>query len=505
MKFEKSFRNSIAGASVLLTLLGFVGKGVGFIREIVYAQKFGLSYEFDLFLLSIALPNLIITATIYISQHYFIPVYNQIKEKSWEEAESFFNNTFWQFLLGSIFLSIVLYFTSDVLFNLYQSALPPSAKELSISIYELFLLTIPFNAGMSIIMAYQQANFNFTTPAISLIFLNLLVIIVIVIFFNLFAIYVLPVSFVLAYFVSFIYLIFHVKKSISFTLHFKVDSKYQNRTATIVSLIVIEVSSLSYVLIDRYFAGELNPGGISALNYAFVIFALPISLFSLPLVTTIFSKFSNSLQYLPKDFRIAYKMNLFLMVPFIFLFNYWGIYFLEIFYQRGQFTSADTLLTFDVLRYYSFGLIFLTSYYLIVKALYSLRDYKSVLVISVIVFSFKIIFNFIFVDSYKQNGLAISTTLVYFTLYLSGLLVLFYKSGITSYKVLIMDCVYFLINATLSYLIILVIKNIFNGLDSIASILGLLVFVLIYIFNSYILNDEEFSLIKNIFVKILRT
>ena len=51
--------SSIAGASVILTLLGFLSKGVGFFREIIYANNFGLSPEYDLFLASIAIPNVI--------------------------------------------------------------------------------------------------------------------------------------------------------------------------------------------------------------------------------------------------------------------------------------------------------------------------------------------------------------------------------------------------------------------------------------------------------------
>ena len=51
-RIKKGIVNSVAGASVLLTIIGFLSKGIGFVREIIYATKFGLSIEFDLFLVS---------------------------------------------------------------------------------------------------------------------------------------------------------------------------------------------------------------------------------------------------------------------------------------------------------------------------------------------------------------------------------------------------------------------------------------------------------------------
>ena len=72
----------------------------------------------------------------------------------------------------------------------------------------------------------------------------------------------------------------------------------------LISLVFIEGLSLSYTVIDRYFIGEVSVGGIAALNYAFVIYSLPISIFSIPLITTMFSKFSSS----PKLCKLTLKI-----------------------------------------------------------------------------------------------------------------------------------------------------------------------------------------------------
>ena len=116
MKINKKITSSVAGASLVLTLLGFLSKGIGFISEIIYANNFGLSPEFDPFLSSIALPNLSIQRSYYLAQHYFVPSYNRIKKVSESDRIDFFNYTFWWFIIGGLVLALLLYLFSGLIF-----------------------------------------------------------------------------------------------------------------------------------------------------------------------------------------------------------------------------------------------------------------------------------------------------------------------------------------------------------------------------------------------------
>ena len=181
---------SIASASLVLTLLGFFSKGIGFIREIIYASHFGLSSEFDLFLASIALPNVINAATIYLTQHYFIPSFNKINVESETAGVKFFNKTFWLFMAAGLFLAVILFLASNIILEFYMTSVAVDMQQKGQKIFLMFLITIPINAGMSVMMAYQQAKFKFITPALALILLNILVIILILFFTNLFQIFI---------------------------------------------------------------------------------------------------------------------------------------------------------------------------------------------------------------------------------------------------------------------------------------------------------------------------
>ncbi len=100
---SKKFTSTIAGASLLITSVGLISRGLGFIREATYASKFGLQNQFDIYLIGAVVPIIINTSILYLSQNYFIPAYHQKQQVSKEEAKVFFNNTFWTFYFFSSF------------------------------------------------------------------------------------------------------------------------------------------------------------------------------------------------------------------------------------------------------------------------------------------------------------------------------------------------------------------------------------------------------------------
>lgn len=490
--------SSIARASIVLTLLGFFSKGIGFIREIIYASYFGLSPEFDLFLASIAIPNVINTATIYLTQHYFIPSFGRVNTVSEADAIKFFNKTFWIFLLGGLVVSILLFIFSSFILSSYMNSIPSEMKEKGLRIFSLFLITIPINAGMSVITAYQQAKFKFIYPAIALILLNVLVIFLILFFSDLLEIFILPVSFIIAYIIAFFFLYLLVKDKLKFNSFLLVKERFNISNLNILlSLIVIEGLSLSYVLIDRFFIGKVSEGGIAALNYAFIIYSLPISLFSIPLVTTLFSKFSSSPETLRTDLKNGYGMIFFIMIPFIFIFYFWGDLFLFLFYERGKFTSSDTVVTYSVLQNYSFGLIFISTYHLMVKIFYSLNKYFVVLVISVLAFLIKGLLSIILVGLFEQNGLALSTTFVYLFLFFASITIAITKFNFIELNHFFMKLMYFLICAFTAYLVTKTLISLFNISNIALTVIMFVLFISIYLFNISATRMNEFTIIKS--------
>lgn len=507
MKLNNNHLSTIAGASLILTLTGFLSKGIGFIREIIYANNFGLSKDFDLFLASSAIPIVVNTAIIYLCQHYFIPAFNKIKKevssnyKSLSAIDEFFSFTFWWFLFGGLCIAVLLFAFSEIIIGYYLSGAGSVMQHNAILVFQLFLITIPINAGMAVVTAYMQANFKFIYPAVSQIILNIIVIVMILLFTDILKINVLPLSFVFAFLISFILLINPVKNKLKFYKKTIFNSSYILSDINIlVSLIFIEGLSLSYIIIDRYFIGKIPEGGLAALNYALVIYSLPVSLFSIPLITTMFSKFSQSSVTTPENLANELKnsvgINIFIMIPVTFILFFWGDIFLQLFYERGKFTSSDTILTHSVLQNYSISLVFYSSYLIIVKLLYGINKYRIVFVISIIAFFLKIILNFLLIDILRQNGLALSTSFIYIFLFFIGFYLGINQINMKEKRFYLFFIPFFLLNGIISYLIVSLLLNIVKASMFISEISGLFIFVGVYTLNSFLVKDTSFNIIR---------
>jgi len=496
------FSSSIAGASSLLAIITIFGKGFGLIREIVYASNFGLSLEFDLFLVGSVVLISINTAVYYLAQHYFIPEYHLKKKISIEEGKLFFNSSFTLFIMAGFFLSLILFLFSSQIVQVFISEQNQRSFELTRTIFVIFLFSIPFNSGISITSAYLQSNFNFHFPALVQLIMNIIIVALVFFLSDIYKILILPFSFLFSYIIGFLILIHKTRKEIKFSFNYffklKVSSK---QVKNLISLLVIEVLSLSYTLLDRYYFENLDQGGISALNYAMTLYVLPISIVSISIITVLFPKFAesanSSLENLSSNLKNGININIYLMIPISIIFVFMGGDFIKIFYERGKFTSSDTVITHVALLYYSISLVFYATYLVLVKLLYSVSKYSIILYLSTIAFFLKMFLNHILVDSLKQNGLALSTSLVYIFLLFSSSYFSFnlFKMDRASYY--FKQFIFTLSKSILALIFIYIVSELIVLPDLLKFLTNFLLFILFYLLSSILIESDDYMIIKN--------
>lgn len=503
------FSSSIAGASFTLAFFSLFSKGIGFFREIIYANNFGLSSDYDLFLSSTGLVIIIQIVFLYFTQHYFIPTYNKLRMEGENKGEEFLNYTFWWSIIIGIILSLFLLIISKHILSVYLSGLNETRMNSALLFFWILLISIPFNNGISVLSAYLQAKFLFVYPAVSQIVINVIIIVIVFFFAGNTKIIILPVSIVIAYSIGFVFLL---KSTPNIRFNWREVFRYKLafiEKSNLFNLFIIELVSLSYILVDRYFIDDVPVGSLSAMNFALVLFSLPVSVFSLPLVTALFSKFSRdnveNPSSLENNYNISMKVNNFVIVLIASVMFIWGDVFLKLFYEGGAFTSQSTAITHEVLKYYIIGLLFYSGYLIQVKLFYSLNKYKFIMWLSVVAFFIKIIFNIILVDNYKQNGLAFSTSIVYIFLFFGAYFIL--KKiyfGKSKFSVFIFS-VYYVFNALVALFTSFAIVNVLIGKDStIKSILEIILFSLVYLFNIYLMKGEEIEKISFPILKYFR-
>ena len=223
---SEKFTSTIAGAAILITGVGLVSKGFGFLREVVYANNFGLQSNFDIYLIGAVLPITLNTSVIYLAQNYFIPAYHNKLSLGKDNAEKFFSNTFWLFVILAGIFSIILFLISPFLIKFYLTNTNPNIHGAVLKIFNIFLLTIPLNAGFSILSAYFQSEYNFKAPALSSLFQNIIIILLVLVFTSTLGVLTIPIGYLLGTAAQFLYLLFLLKNrsrliftSISFRLN----------------------------------------------------------------------------------------------------------------------------------------------------------------------------------------------------------------------------------------------------------------------------------------------
>ena len=504
---SKKFSSTVAGGAIFITVIGLLSRLLGLVRESIFASFFGLTQDYNLYLIAVVFPVTINSVFIYFTQNYYIPKYFEFKNKSDSDASEFNNSVFW-FLIGLGFLiTIFLYLFSTQIISAYLSIDNPIQLNTVANVFKILVLSIPFGFSSSILSAMLQANYEFKFPSFSQLFLNLSIIIIVILFSKEIGIFATAWGFLVGMILQFLYLLFKTIKIT--TLKIKVPSFPDMIKIFDVSLIIIlfiEIVGQIYPLSDRYFLNLVDEGGIAALNYSFNIFLLPITIISMSVSTALLPRLSSLLSdgtksELSRSMNLFFEVMLFMFVPIVFILFFDGDIIIRILFQRGKFLSNDTFITFNTLRFYSLSLVFFAIYSGINKLLYGSKMIKQLFLIVITAALSKIVLNFILVKIMKQDGLALSTSISFFILFAGGYLTLISKKIISTNLLFIKNVTINIINIILSYVSVKIFFYLLFGEELVYRILLLFAVLLVYLINSIIIKREALQ----VFIRTIKS
>jgi putative peptidoglycan lipid II flippase len=506
---NQKFTSTIAGASIFISLFGLLSRGLGFIREMIFANNFGLGTEFDLYLIGAVLPVTINTIILYIGQNYFIPGFQKIKPDNAEESRIYYNHSFIIFVGVGFIVAISLYLLSDSIINFYMYSADLDKKAIAVIIFRIFLVTIPLSAAISIFSALLQTVYEFKFPAMSVLFLNLSIIILIFLFTDEFGIYIIPIGYVVGTFLQFIYLIAKTEKffKLNVITHLgNLKSIKSVFSSSLIIILIIESVGQLYTIFDRYFYGYVSSGGIASLNYAYIIFYLPISIFSISLATAVFPKISSAINNhsnneLERIYDESLSFNIVIFMPLTFVLYYFGDTFIKLAFERGKFLQENTAITFEALKYYAISLVFYSAYSVLNKIFYSINLAKILLAITIIGIFLKLLVNFLLVKDLQQFGLALSTSITYIFFFISCYLVINYKLRIRDKSIFVKEFIFSLVAGGFSLIVVNLLSNLFFLQNLVDEILKIIIFLVIYSINLIFIKHKAVVILHRIIFK----
>jgi len=491
---KRFISNSVASASILLFLFSGISRLIGFVREVVFASNFGLSNQYDNYLIASVIPITINTIFLYIGQNFFIPSFIELKIRDNRRINLLLRTSVFYFLSFGIVIALLLYFLAPSILYLFHSN-EKNSVEFGVQLFRILVMTIPLSGVISILSAYLQAEKNYFIPAISSLMLNIIIVGVVMVVNNRIGVFSIVIGYLIGTVCQIIFLIFFTDliKRFFYNTREKFEEQIKLISSSIILIIIIESVGQLYSISDRLFVSHLKTGGIAAINYAQTIISLPISIITLSLSTAIFPKFSSDYHSgLPADlengFKNAISITLLIFIPISILFHFMSTEIISLFYQRGVFNSHDTKTTKDVFLILNSGLVIYAVYSIFNKIFYSAKLIFILFLITIMGIVVKIVSNILFVEYFDYEGLALGTVTSYIFFFLSSIWVLSKKFNFNWIKKSLLDSVMILSNGLLTMLIINFMISEFYFDFWINTVMKLCIFITIFIVNLYLIN-----------------
>ncbi|MGJ0315113.1 murein biosynthesis integral membrane protein MurJ [Aliarcobacter cryaerophilus] len=401
-----------------------VSRITGFIRDLMTASILGANVYSDIFFIAFKFPNLFrsIFADGAFTQA-FIPSYAKSKYKI-----RFSSIIFLQILAFLIVLSLIVTMFSHLFAKAFAIGFNEETINLAAPLFAINFYYLPLIFVVTFMGALLQYKHHFATTAYSTALLNLSMIASLIIAKGLEQY---TITFYLSFGVIFggiLQVIVHIiairranlGKIFIFKNHKKKEENkfYKNFFAATLGSSTMHISAF----IDTWLASMLISGSISYLYYANRVFQLPLAIFAIATSIALFPMVAKAIKNKNEDEALKLmKKSALILFTVLTISMVVGIaldkFIIELLFQRGAFTSEDTINTALILKMYLIGLLPFGLAKIFSLWLYAKEQQVLTAKISAQSLVANIIFSLILIKPFGAAGLAFSGTLSGFVLF----------------------------------------------------------------------------------------
>lgn len=414
----KANTSSVLSKFIQLIIAALLGKGLGFIREMVLAYFYGTSAVSDVFVASQSIPNVIFSIFGVAITTGFIPLFTDIKiHKGEKQAKKFTNNVFNIFMVISLIISVVGIFFSKILVNVFAGGFTGSTYEMCDNFAKIVIPTGIAILGVYVYNAYLQIEGHFNQNSLMNVPYNLTQIIFIIIGFYLGNVYLLAVGLLLSCFAQFVYLRILMKTRTDFKHEAVLNIKDQHIKEMLILVGPIFISSsINQVnsIVDKALGSRLIEGSVAALNYSNEVSNIITQVFILSLTTILYPKMTELFAKNAKErfgFTEKYLNVVSVMVlPMVGLMFFFSKEIVQILFGRGAFDDNTVIFVSRALKLYALGIAGASYRDAFNKLFYSMKNTVIPMINGVIAVLANIGLNFLLIKRFEYLGLAFATS-----------------------------------------------------------------------------------------------
>ncbi|SEF55533.1 putative peptidoglycan lipid II flippase [Caloramator fervidus] len=515
---EKESR--IKKQAFLVTLIFFMSRVVGFIREMIIAKIFGRNSLTDAFFAAFTIPDvmydLLVTGAL---SSGFMPVFNEHLAKDDEEGAWKAANTFITVALLFILAFNILYFALAkyiIPFVAIGNVKNPDTYNLTVKLTRIMTISVSFTVCAGLTMGILNSYKIFIAPALGPVLYNVGIIIGAIALGKKFGIYGLAFGVILG---SMFNLSVQIPNFLKVGKRFRLELNLQNKSfrrmlkLMIPAWIGLGVLRINLV-VNQNIASILDEGSITGLRYAQRIMLLP-AIFGSGISTTIFPLLNTYVarqEYKEYKEAILYgiRILLFIIIPSTFGLIVLNYPIVRLLFKSGKFTNHDVAVTAFALAFYSIGIIGQCVSPILTRSFYALQDTETPVKIGIVIVIFNITLNLIFVKFSKLaiGGIALTSSLGSIFQCMIAYTILQKRVGKFNNKRLLTTFVKVMVSSIVMALIVKLsygyISNILTFSEKINDLISVsicvFIGVLVYFFMTLILKVEE----VNAFVDIIK-
>lgn len=402
---------------VIVGVIGLLVKGLGFFKEIVIADSFGLSELVDTFYIAVLIPGFMSNVFLGGFKAVFIP--NYVSEMKSNKSIGAFQATSFLVTLGvSLLFVIIAVLFTDVYLDTFFKGHTESYYALIKTQFYYVMPCIIFWGLSSLINGLLTVDDEFTFSSMSVIFTPISIIICIFFFKEALGEIVLALGTLIGSVLNFLFLLsVALKRKI---LHIKKPDFDSENVIMLFRQLPAKISAnvLSGVntIVDQYFAAQLLVGSIAALNYGVKIPMFTIGIVTMALGNVLLPYFSKKvIDDRNKTFVELKRILKFIIygsssIALILILLSTPI--ISIIFERNAFTSSDTITVGKIQQMYLLQIPAYIAGIVMVRFLESINRNRFMVLAAVISLILNITLNFILIKKMGVYGLALATSLV---------------------------------------------------------------------------------------------
>lgn len=405
-----------AGSMITVMLLTMLSKVAGFLRETVLASRFGATAATDAFKTAELVPCILLSVVVTAISATLIPAYAGQVKLSRDKADRFINNLL---TVGTILSAVILVLTAifiEPITNFVTSASDDAeTRALAVQLARLMMPMGIFVFLARVISAYLQANYNFTMPALSQVFLNLVIVGAIFLSQGVSITYV-AIGTVAGWALQFAVQLPAARRA---GLRYRpiIDLKESGLREVLVLMLPVLISGAFdqvYILFDKMVALRGAVGDLTALDLANRVSTMVSAVLLTTVATVLYPSLVRDVDNksgFRDSLRFGINVNLLIALPAMAAIILLRQPMTSLVYQRGAYGAEATALTANILACYAAGILGVGLRELCNRAFYAYKDTKIPMIVGVCIVVENIVLNFALHSLLGPSGIALATAI----------------------------------------------------------------------------------------------